>query len=129
MKLDKFKFAQVVNWLSHKGMYELDKFDLAQLDNLLDIEQPVFQATPADINTLMQLMAEGTRKIEAIKLHHQMTGYGLKESKDEIEKYWRPTDAFTGRIQDALGTAETGDALVEVARNAHRAEQLLVGQR
>ncbi len=26
-------------------------------------------------------------------------------------------------IQDALGTAETGDALVEVARNAHRAEQ------
>lgn len=27
------------------------------------------------------------------------------------------------RIQDALGTAETGFALVEVARNAHRAEQ------
>ena len=25
-------------------------------------------------------------------------------------------------IQDALGTAETGDALVEVARNAHKAE-------
>lgn len=29
------------------------------------------------------------------------------------------------RIQDALGTAETGDALVEVARNAHRAERTL----
>lgn len=29
------------------------------------------------------------------------------------------------RIQDALGTAETGDALVEVARNAHRAEMEL----
>lgn len=28
-------------------------------------------------------------------------------------------------IQDALGTAETGEALVEVARNAHRAEQRL----
>lgn len=26
------------------------------------------------------------------------------------------------RIQDALGTAETGEALIEVARNAHRAE-------
>lgn len=29
------------------------------------------------------------------------------------------------RIQDALGTAEEGEALVEVARNAHRAEQEL----
>ena len=31
-------------------------------------------------------------------------------------------------IQDALGTAEQGDALVEVARNAHRAEQELAGR-
>jgi hypothetical protein len=26
------------------------------------------------------------------------------------------------RIQDALGTEEAGEALIEVARNAHRAE-------
>ncbi len=26
------------------------------------------------------------------------------------------------RIQDALGTEETGEALIEVARNAHKAE-------
>lgn len=33
------------------------------------------------------------------------------------------TDAeLIKRIQDALGTAETGEALIEVARNAHRAE-------
>ena len=31
-------------------------------------------------------------------------------------------------IQGALGTAETGDALVEVARNAHRAEQDLAAR-
>lgn len=30
-------------------------------------------------------------------------------------------------IQHALGTEETGDALVEVASNAHRAEQELAG--
>lgn len=30
-----------------------------------------------------------------------------------------------GDIQSALGTAETGNALVEVARNAHRAEMEL----
>lgn len=28
-------------------------------------------------------------------------------------------------IQDALGTAETGNALIEVARNAHKAEMEL----
>lgn len=31
--------------------------------------------------------------------------------------------ALIKRIQDALCTAENGDALVDVARNAHRAEQ------
>lgn len=34
--------------------------------------------------------------------------------------------AFIKRIQDALGTAEEGEALIEVARNAHKAEQELV---
>lgn len=29
---------------------------------------------------------------------------------------------FIKRIQDALGTEETGEALIEVARNAHRCE-------
>ena len=33
--------------------------------------------------------------------------------------------AFFKRIQDALGTAEEGDSLVNVARDAHRAEQQL----
>ena len=31
-------------------------------------------------------------------------------------------------IQDALGTEETGEALVEVARNAHRCEMELASQ-
>lgn len=32
---------------------------------------------------------------------------------------------FIKRIQDALGTEETGEALIEVARNAHKAEMEL----
>ncbi len=32
------------------------------------------------------------------------------------------------RIADALGTEEIGEALIEVARNAHRAEQELASQ-
>lgn len=33
--------------------------------------------------------------------------------------------SFIKRIQDALGTAEEGEALIEVVRNAHKAEQEL----
>jgi len=41
-----------------------------------------------------------------------------------VEKYW-PNTAVINRIKDALGTAEDGLALVEVARNTHRAEREL----
>jgi hypothetical protein len=34
-------------------------------------------------------------------------------------------EQFIKRIQDALGTAETGEALIEVARNAAAAEMEL----
>jgi len=42
----------------------------------------------ANVDALMMLMVEGTRKIDAIKVHRQLTGWGLKESKDAVEKYW-----------------------------------------
>jgi hypothetical protein len=42
-------------------------------------------------------------------------------TKDDFER----TLELLYSIQNALGTEETGDALVEVARNAHRAEQEL----
>lgn len=40
------------------------------------------------------------------------------QERDELQ-------ALVKSIQDALGTEECGEALVEVARNAHRAEQKL----
>lgn len=40
--------------------------------------------SPDNIHELIGYMAEG-RKIEAIKCHRFLTGYGLKESKDAIE--------------------------------------------
>lgn len=36
------------------------------------------------VHDLMNAMAQG-RKIEAIKAHRTMTGFGLKESKDVVE--------------------------------------------
>lgn len=44
----------------------------------------------------------------------------------EAEEYQYATEYYESlikNIQDALGTAETGNALIEVARNAHKAEQ------
>lgn len=46
----------------------------------------------------------------------------FEEYRDEFEM----ASELIRRIQDALGTAETGDALIEVARNAHRAERAYV---
>jgi len=127
MKMDKIRFAQLVNFLSRHGMYELSLTEMQELDDIvqIDIPAPVNNYPDADdINRLMALMTEGTQKIEAIKLHRKLSGCGLKESKDMVEKYW-PNTAVINRIKDALGTAEDGLALVEVARNAHRAEREL----
>lgn len=48
----------------------------------------MFMPNSADVDQLMMLMVEGTRKIEAIKIYRQLTGFELKESKDAVEKYW-----------------------------------------
>lgn len=129
MKLDKIRFAQVVAFIGR----QFDTAELSELDNLIDISIPdpvPSYPDASDINNLMKLMADGKEKISAIKLHRKLTGYGLKESKDEVEKYWPNQNwhEYFKNIQDALGTAETGADLIVVARNAHRAEQELASQ-
>lgn len=90
MKLDKIKFARLVGYISNCGI-TLGSPDIEFIDELIDINVPdpkPGQADPADVNALMALMAEGTRKIEAIKVHRRLTGYGLKESKEAVEEFW-----------------------------------------
>lgn len=43
------------------------------------------QVSASDVVALMEALATD-RKIDAIKLHRQLTGYGLKESKDAVER-------------------------------------------
>jgi ribosomal protein L7/L12 len=94
MKLDKIKFAELIHFISRylQNPPHLDKVFIASLDELIDINvEPVSMPSmcnPETLHILMGLMHEGTRKIEAIKQHRIMTGYGLKESKDIVEKYW-----------------------------------------
>lgn len=91
MKLDKIKFAMLVALMADKGA-AFSMEELADIDALIDIETPPAPAMNAtDLHVLMALMQAGTNKIDAIKQHRQMTGYGLKDSKDIVEKYWPNT--------------------------------------
>lgn len=96
MKLDKIKFARVVQYVSEHGFHG-GNFEIEQLDGMIDIEIEVQQVYPANahIDDLMRLMVEGQRKIEAIKTHRAITGMGLKDSKDAVEKYWCSESKFT----------------------------------
>jgi hypothetical protein len=126
MKLDKIRFAKVVSWISRmtNGL-EFGYEDLRELDDILEFEAPTTQhAYCVDIDQLMALMVNGISKIEAIKQYRKITGSSLKDSKDAVEKHWSPIK----HIADALVTEETGEALIEVARNAHKAELELAYQ-
>ena len=53
---------------------------------------------------------------------------GLNAKIDTLKKLLDERNDFIQRIADALGTAETGDNLVAVARDAHQAELKLSAQ-
>lgn len=53
----------------------------------------------------------------------------LPKTMVEADKLCGEVAALVGRIQAALGTEEVGDALVEVAKNAHIAELILSVER
>jgi ribosomal protein L7/L12 len=44
------------------------------------------------VDELLLYMGKGTQKIEAIKAYRNLTGAGLKESKDAVERYWVSKD-------------------------------------
>ena len=90
MKLDKIAFARVLAHCVYNGM-SIGDSEIAELDNLIDI--PVPEQTPGFVpcswvDDLMALMAEGKYKIEAIKAYRSLTGAGLKDAKDAVERYW-----------------------------------------
>lgn len=90
MKLDKIKFGKLIAHLCSNG-FSAGDWEIERLDELIDFEvpeQPSSIAKCSDVDQLMALMAEGTRKIESIKAYRILTGAGLKESKDAVEKYW-----------------------------------------
>ena len=89
MKLDKLTFANLVAFIGKlRPECDIDLFELDQIVDFNIVEPKPGMASASDVDKLMMLMAEGTRKIETIKLYRNMTGFGLKEAKDAVERYW-----------------------------------------
>ncbi len=118
MKLGKHDFAKLVAFIQKLVIIRneaLTSYDIEDIDSLIDVDVP--DAPKAnfvngnEVNQLMMLMQEGTRKIEAIKTHRTITGYGLKESKDAIEKYWISKGHYDPTSPVASQPATLGDIL------------------
>lgn len=92
------KFARLISYLTSvmsngESLREHQIEDIAEY--VTACNEPA-KFTEEEINNLMRLMNGGCLKIEAIKSYRALTGLGLKEAKDAVEKYWvsKPTPAI-----------------------------------
>lgn len=89
MKLDKLKFATLIAYIQSCDDSYLEPYQIEKIDSLIDINAAPDRIYPkiSDIEYLLVAIKFG-RKIEAMKAYRSLTGFGLKESKDMIEKHW-----------------------------------------
>lgn len=88
MRLDKLKFAALVRYICE--LRPQQEIDLCQLDILTDIPEPQQEPYRADataVDCLLQNLNHENGLIDAIKAYRLLTGAGLKEAKDTVEKY------------------------------------------
>ena len=107
MKLDKMTFARLVAHCVSNGMTG-GNYEVERIDELCDFDVPEPKpgmANSRDVDNLLMLMAEGTRKIETIKAYRMLTGVGLKEAKEAIERYWvyKNDEVKPASLSDILG--------------------------
>src|SRR5690349_16680844 len=86
MTMDKIAFARLIAYIIALTGADLSEAQIMKIDSLTKqpIPEPRRNASPAEITALFEAMLSD-RKIEAIKIHRTLTGYGLKESKDAVE--------------------------------------------
>lgn len=88
MKLDRIKFAVLVSYVT--SLQPRENIDIPLLDTLTEINVEPVADTRVSIDAVNELLAainvEG-KLIEAIKAYRSLTGAGLKEAKDAIERY------------------------------------------
>ena len=84
--------------------------------------QPAQMLAISILSDVQEIIAHAENNRDITQLLERARQY-LNRAKAVISDHLVHKDPFIKQIQDALGTAEEGDALVEVARNAHTAEQ------
>lgn len=87
MKLDRLKFAKLVAFVQKciVSQYDIEDEQIQQLDALTTNDTPSVAPTVFDLETLLVAHANG-RKIETIKTVRTITGLGLKEAKELVER-------------------------------------------
>lgn len=124
MPMDRIKFAQLIGFISRISDTSLATGQLQVIDEIISDgiqAQPVPEPVKVPQDSLRELIEAlySDRKVDAIKAYRNLTGESLLNSKNFVESFNQPA---LYRIKNVLDTEETGDALVEVARNAHKAE-------
>lgn len=97
MKMDKIKFAQLIGFISCQYRLTITQDDMREIDDMIDVTitdpNPVFaKASCDDVDELLKQVMRPEGLIHAIKAYRVLTGAGLKESKDAIERYWSNAD-------------------------------------
>lgn len=81
--MDKFKFAQVISFITTLTDRPLSEGELRHIDGLL-ADDNAGKASSSDVNYLLGAI-KNNQKIEAIKGYRTLTGAGLLESKTAVE--------------------------------------------
>lgn len=86
MKMNMLKFAAFVSYLTAKCGNTFDAYELETVEHYIK-QFTEAKATEAEVNELLKEMNNPTGIIPAIKAYRVLTGAGLKEAKDAVEKY------------------------------------------
>ncbi len=88
--MDRLGLARLIAYLCalHRG-HAYDRYEISQIDSIIaegiQSKPPATVPTPQDARDLL-LAIVGERKIDAIKAYRSLTGDGLKESKEAVER-------------------------------------------
>ena len=87
--MDKIGLARLIAYLCSLSRHDFARYEISQIDGIIveslqSKSQPAVPS-PQDVISLMENMG-ADRKIEAIKAYRALTGHGLKESKDAVER-------------------------------------------
>lgn len=123
MKLDKIRFARLIGMIANIANRTLDSEEIETIDYVIDVELPQpAKVDPAEIDELLRQISNPDGFISAIKAYRALTGYGLKEAKETIERYRvipnfrdsKPVNPSDATLGDILATATNTKSNLDV---------------